>query len=133
MTQLKAGHCSRCHKPVWRIAVAQREQTGQGIRAGDPFLLWPMPDSLYARFPYLGGIAPGVAFCARCAPPPGAPIGAGPVPEALVLDYEIARGRYAAWFAPGKRVFYAAWLKDALGYTDLEVNDFLKLWDEDRG
>jgi hypothetical protein len=129
-TECRAGHCTACGALVWRTAVAAREDKSSGIRAGQMFILWPNPTSMYARVETPTGEAPGIAFCAKCAPPIGDPalVDLGPV-----LRYETARGRYAAWYADDRETFYRAWLRDALSLKAAQIKALIQQWNADRG
>lgn len=133
---MRAGHCAGCGRALWRIALAQKDSPSQGIKAEQPFLLWPLPDSVYARVRTPeGNLAVGIAFCEPCAPAVGQPWG-GTSPQ-LPADwpvhaYESALTRYTDWYHPNRRDFYAAWLSDALFYTADEIEVLLTQWDTDR-
>jgi hypothetical protein len=126
---VRSGHCSDCQRLVWRTAIAQRD-TPDGTKAGEVFLLWPRPESLYAKVRTPEGFAPGIAYCPECAPQIGQP---GPVFDgAPVIGYETAYGRYTAWYADEKREFWQAWLHDHLSLTGSEVSAYLDQWEKDR-
>ena len=111
------------------MATAQRDSGRMGIQAGRTFILWPLPDSLYAKVKTDTGWAPGIAYCPDCAPEIGQP---GPILEGSpIIGYEKALERYAKWFEPACRVFYSDWLAQAMGYGETDVNAFLELWDKD--
>lgn len=126
-TACKAGHCTGCGQLIWRTATAARDNGT--IQAGQEFLLWPRPDSLYARLETSSGHAPGVAFCRSCAPETGesAVEGFGPV-----IRLERAHERYASWYAPERETFYRAWLQDALSLEPSQVNEIIAEWHADR-
>jgi len=126
-TACKAGHCTACGQQIWRTAVAARDNGA--IHAGQEFLLWPMPASLYAVLETTTGHAPGVAFCRSCAPAPGelALEGFG-----ATIRLEGAHERYAGWFREGRDVFYRAWLMDALSLEPAEIEAHMSQWQEDR-
>lgn len=125
---IRAGYCTGCGDKVWRFATLQRD--AWGLAAGTEFLLWPKPDSLYAKVETPTGYAPGIAYCANCAPPAGAP---GPILDgAPVVGYESALERYSDWYQPIRQPFYAAWLRDALFLEGVEIDRLLALWEKDR-
>lgn len=130
---IKAGMCTKCGTPVWRTAVAQKDH--DGTKAGTVFLLWPMPQSVYARVQTPTGYAPGIAYCVTCAPPLGSAFEGtqGVPPGSPIIGYETAHGRYAAWYAPEKAPFYQAWLHDHLMLEPTEIASLLTLWQHDRG
>jgi len=126
-TACKAGHCTGCGQLIWRTATAARDNGA--VTAGQSFLLWPKPDSLYAQLQTDTGHAPGVAYCRQCAPAPGefALEGYG-----ATIRLEGAHERYASWYAPERETFYRAWLQDALSLEPNQVNDLMSTWHEDR-
>jgi hypothetical protein len=109
--------------------VAQRDDARAGIAAGTEFILWPQPDSLYARLETATGYAPGVAFCGACAPAVGEPAleGLGPV-----IAYDTAHERYASWFTEAWGVFRRAWLRDALSLEPAQIDALMGQWESDR-
>ena len=127
---IRAGTCTACGQVVWRSA--QSSKDWNAVPAGTTYLLWPRPDSLYAQVETETGWAPGIAYCARCAPPVGTPFLETALAGRPILRYEKAGDRYAAWYAEEKRSFYAAWLTDQLWLEPAEVVALLHTWDEDR-
>jgi hypothetical protein len=127
---LHAGYCTGCDKPVWARAWAQREEPSQRIKAGQEFILWPRPDSVYAVLETSTGEAPGIAFCPECAPALGTPDiveGLGPV-----MRLEGAKDRYVDWFAANRELFLRTWLKDALNYEPGFIEFVMDNWHQDR-
>lgn len=128
------------------MAIAARKSESQGIVAGQPFLLWPLPESVYARVQTDSGSAPGITFCPDCAPALGSyllvlaqPMAATGVPtgEAYtvggpVIGLDAALSRYADWYTDERGEFWRAWLKDALSLEPSEVNALMALWNSDR-
>jgi hypothetical protein len=51
----------------------------------------------------------------------------------LIIAYEPALARYAAWYAPEKAEFYRAWLHDHLYLEDSAVETIMTQWEQDRG
>jgi hypothetical protein len=125
---LRAGHCTACGECLWRSARLQKD--AWGLPAGQVFLLWPRPDSVYAKVETPSGYAPGIAYCRPCAPRIGEP---GPILDgAPVIGYEPALERYVDWWAPDRDAFYRAYLGDALFLDAVQIEELLKLWETDR-
>lgn len=127
---LKPGHCARCDRLVWRLATAQRDH--DGTKAGDTFLLWPDPTSLYVQTWTPIGHTVGIPYCQACAPEIGEP-GPDAVGGAAVIGYETAKGRYREWYTDEKGAFFRAWLGDHLGYDAAMIEATMDLWRRDRG
>jgi hypothetical protein len=127
-TYCNAGHCTACGRLIWRTATAARDR--DGVRAGQLFLLWPLPESVYARLATDTGSAPGVAFCLSCIPRLGerALEGFGPV-----MGLDTAHSRYSDWFSEGRDIFYRAWLSEVLSLEPLQIEVLMAQWAQDRG
>jgi len=126
---VRAGHCTDCGKLIWSAAKAARDDVRSGIHAGQQFILWPRPDSLYAQLETPSGYAPGIAFCRTCAPAPGDVVlrEFGPV-----LKLESAKERYAAWFTEQWGAVRRAWLRDALSLEPEQIDSIMNEWSQDR-
>ena len=129
---LRAGYCAACGTLCWRTATAQKDH--DGTKAGEVFLLWPKPESVYAKVQTPTGYAPGIAYCPSCAPAIGAPfVGTVGIPEGSpVIGYETAHTRYTAWYDGTQEPFYRAWLHDHLYLEPFDVNRLMVQWDQDR-
>lgn len=128
---LRAGYCTACGTLCWRTAVAQKDH--DGTKAGEVFLLWPKPDSCYAKVETETGYAPGVAYCARCAPPVGGVCAEQVLFQRPILGYEKALERYSAWYTPEKEEFYRAWLHDHLYLEPAAIETLMIQWHHDQG
>lgn len=130
---MRGGACAGCDRDVWTSAVAQRDDKDQGIAAGQRFLLWPRPWSLYAQTWTPTGHTVGIAYCPDCAPAFGE---LGPEIKELgrtaVVGYETAKGRYTAWYTEDHGAFLRAWLADALGYDEAMLTATMTMWEQDR-
>ena len=147
LTPLRPGVCYSCQHLVWRVAIAARSIESQNITAGQPFLLWPLPESLYARLRTDSGSAPGITFCPDCAPeigsylvvlvvpmnPTGVPMREPYTVSGPVIGLDSALSRYSDWYAPERESFWRSWLKDALSLESAEITALMVAWNEDRG
>lgn len=126
---IRAGHCTACGEPTWRIGTAQRAN-GQ-IRAGSRHLLWPDPASIYVQTWTPTGHTVGIGYCAACSPAVG-DLGPPEVGSAPVVGHEAAKARYADWYSEQKGVFFRAWLADGLGYDGAARDALMQQWEVDR-
>src|SRR3990167_6403220 len=129
---LRAGYCAAFGTLCWRTATAQKDH--DGTKAGEVFLLWPNPTSVYAKVRTPTGRAVGIAYCSPCAPQIGAPfVGTVGIPEGWpVIGYETAHTRYTAWFDVTQEAFYRAWLRDHLCLEPPDVDSLMVQWNLDR-
>ena len=123
---ITAGHCTACAAPIWR--------TVQHPKTGEIILLYPHPASVYARLSVPGhpdSTAPGIGYCAGCAPQVGE---AGPALSAPteVIALETAVGRYASWYTAQWGAHRRAWLEDHLHLPEAEREALMAQWAEDR-
>lgn len=126
---IRAGYCTSCGAKTWRDAVAQKAQNG--TKAGQVFLLWPDPTSVYAMVKMEDGYAPGVGFCRTCLPPLGVPVPC--LDGAEIVGYEPALERYTAWFSDQRGIFFHAFLVDQLSLAGDERDRMMLQWHTDRG
>ena len=125
---IKAGHCTGCNNLVWRVAVAQKDWGD--TKAGETYILWPLPESLYAVLQDGDdNQMVGIAYCPACAPSVGTD---GPFPDHPVLRYERALERYENWYTPGREKFYRAWLQDQLFLEPAMIETLMTQWEQDR-
>lgn len=125
---IASGHCTACGKLIWRSATLQRG--AWGLEPGHRFILWPRPDSVYARVETPSGHAPGIAYCRDCAPPIGTP---GPVKGlGVIIGYDASYERYQNWFADERGAFWRTWLADAVFLEQAEIDRLLATWEQDR-
>mgnify|MGYP001569191688 CR=1 FL=1 len=120
---------------VWRHAVQQVKQNG--AEPGQVILLWPAPDSLYARFWTPTGMTAGIAYCPLCCPeigdlPPPMTSGGEPIEAGGCIEHLTAHAAYGWWFEPAREVFYRAHLRDQIGYGEDEIEALMTQWQSDR-
>lgn len=116
---LSAGTCAVCQAEVW---VGVRHP-----RTSARVLLYPRPDSVYARVRLLDGVMPGIAFCAEHAPAIADRWGDG-----LVEALELAPDRYRRWYTDQFGTFLRAWLTDELHCDEGVMHAVLEQWASDR-
>ena len=124
---IRAGYCTACGGALWRVGSLQRSAWGK--QAGEQYLLWPKPDSLYAREETSSGWAPGLAYCRDCAPAIGS---AGPAFGGPILNFETAYDRYSDWYSAARFDFWPSWLKDGLFYDAPGIAGLMETWEKDR-
>lgn len=101
---------------------------------GEVFIVWPDPTSVYAmtHVPTTGpdtSHTVGIGYCAACAPEIGAP---GPEGHGAIVGYETARARYHAWYEDKYGEWMKAWLRDHIGYDDMQIRETMRQWERDR-
>lgn len=116
---LTAGQCTTCQAETW-ISV-RHPMTGERI------LLFPRPDSVYARCQRPTGIAPGIGFCAAHAPSRGDVVELGPV-----VYVDGAAERYRFWFSDRYGDFLRPWLVDELALPEHEADSVIAQWESAR-
>ena len=117
---LHAGHCTQCGAPTW---VAARHG-----KTGERFLLFPLPDSVYARIQRQpGSHTPGIGYCAAHAPAPGTP-GPAEVGGDPVAALDPAPTRYAYWYSPDYGAWLTSWATDELHLTEPDKQALLAEW-----
>jgi hypothetical protein len=135
---VRAGYCAACEVPIWKIVAHPV--------TGAPILLWPRPDSVYAKLGTATGWAPGVGYCTACCPPVGAltslatwaPVNGVLVPVSLgaVVGHETAGSRYRAWYSDHHGEFLRNWLRDGNGeghfFNEVEIEAVMAEWEQDR-
>ena len=117
---MKAGHCTTCDTLIWRTATHRRTEQVE--------IIYPRPESVYARVTTSGGVTRGIGYCALHAPPPGITILGLGVVEAV----ETAPARYHRWYAPAFGTYLKAWLRDHMELLDHEVDALMAQWAADR-
>jgi len=110
---LHAGHCTTCDTPIWRTVTHGR--------TGQVEILYPRPDSVYARVRYGAGVTPGVGYCAQHVPPLGDD----------VVGLDTAANRYAFWFTPAFGAHLRAWLEDHCELAEHERSVVMDQWLDD--
>lgn len=128
ISTLTAGQCADCNKPTW--VSTQLQKNAYGLPAGHNFLLWPKPDSLYARVDTPMGPGPGIGYCGACAPEIGQPCIA--VQNYIINSYESAKSRYAHWYTEKFGDFLKTWLKDGVFHEPGEIDKIMAEWERDR-
>ena len=120
------GRCFGCPTNVWRRLDNPRTRTTE--------LLWPDPDAVFGVVAWANGdgVAPGIAFHAPCAPAvgslaPGAVRAQAPT-ATVIVGYETAATRYAAWFAPERETF----LRLLAGDLGVNPDGLIEAWNRDR-
>ena len=125
---MRAGHCTGCDRCLWRSIA---------LPDGRVKLLWPEPGAMFAVIPHPsehpgGAEIRGVAYCAACAPPIGAPAPEAvyiQVPDATIITrYQSAQERHGECFTPSYRAFLAAWIPEE---TKADPAAWLAAWDAD--
>jgi len=117
---IQAGVCTRCGGPTW--VSARHGKTGERI------LLFPLPESVYARIQRGdGSVTPGIGYCATCTPTPGLP-GPGEVAGDPVAAVDPAPARYAYWYTRDYGTWLASWATDELHLTEPDKAALLAEW-----
>ena len=110
---LHAGHCSNCDVEIFQFVAHGR--------TGERVMLYPKPDSVYARIRNGESLTPGVGYCATHVPPLG--------PDVLGLDS--AAFRYAHWFTRAFGQHLRAWVADHLELPEHEQEAVMAQWAAD--
>ena len=48
-----------------------------------------------------------------------------------VVGYETAKDRYATWYSESRETFLRAWLRDALSWSDPDIEALIEDWHKD--
>jgi len=107
---IHAGHCSHCDAEIFRFVAHGR--------TGERVMLYPLPDSVYARV----GRMPGIGYCAQHVPTIG-------VDGVTALDS--AGWRYAHWYSPKFGAHLRAWVADHLELPEHEQEAVMAQWAAD--